>query len=144
MSTSRSRSGARTPSERRHVGLTLPRRVKERMLDAASVLDWSAGDWVLAVAAEHGEQLRSALEGHEVRKRPAVPDATFTALYVTDDERDELDDQAVACRLNRSAFVTAVAQLGLGEQIGEVLAPLLAARSQPGDAAQPADGPTSG
>lgn len=144
MATSRSRSGARTPSERRHVGLTLPRGVKERMLDAASVLDWSAGDWVLAVAAEHGQQLRAALEGHEVRKRPKVPAATFTALYLTPDERDELDDQTIACRLNRSAFVTAVAQLGLGEQVDEVVAPLLASASRPVDATQPADEPTPG
>lgn len=104
--------------------MTLPRPVKERLLEAAEVMDWSAGDWVLAAAAEHGPALRERLEDREVRKRPAVPDATFTALYLTPEERAELDDQAVACRLNRSAFVTAVAQLALGDDPDDVVAPL--------------------
>ncbi len=132
MATTRSRSGSRTPSERRHVGLTLPRGVKQRVIEAAGVLDWSAGDWVLAAAAEQGARLREALQGREVRKRPAVPEATFTALYLTLDERDELDDQAVACQLNRSAFVTAVSQLGLGDELADVLAPLSPPTSEDG------------
>ena len=132
MATTRSRSGSRTPSERRHVGLTLPRTVKERVIEAAGVLDWSAGDWVLAAAAEQGARLREALQGREIRRRPKVTEATFTALYLTLDERDELDDQAVACQLNRSAFVTAVAQLGLGDEVADVLAPLLPSASEGG------------
>jgi hypothetical protein len=127
MSTARSRSGARTPSDRRHVGLTLPRSVKQRVVEAATVMDWSVGDWVLAIAADHGPQLATALDGREVRKRSSVPDAAFTALYLTPEEKAELDDQAVACRLNRSAFVTAVAQLGLGEDVDAVVAALLTA-----------------
>jgi hypothetical protein len=122
--TTRSRRGDPTPSERKHVGLTLPRRVKEAALEAAGLLEWSAGDWVLAAAAEHGPALRERLGQVSVRKRPRVEDATFTALYLTPDERDELDDQAVACGLNRSAFVTAVARLGLGDQLEEVVASL--------------------
>jgi len=134
MATTRSRSGSRTPSQRRHVGLTLPRTVKERLLEASAVMDWSAGDWVLAIAAEQGPRLRGALDGREVRKRPTVPEAAFTALYLTPEEREELDDQAVACRLNRSAFVTAVAQLGLGDDLDEVVAPLLTPASPSPDA----------
>lgn len=132
MATTRSRQGDRAPSERRHVGLTVPRRVKERLLEAAAVLEWSAGDWVLAAAAEQGPRLIERLEGAQVRKRPRVPEATFTALYLTPDERDELDDQATACGLNRSAFVTAVAQLGLGEDLEVVVGPLLAGGAAPG------------
>lgn len=131
MATSRSRRGERGASERRHVGLTLPRRVKQQSSAAAGVLDWSVGDWVLAAAAEHGPELRAALGEAAVAKRHTVEDAAFTALYLTPDERDELDDQAVACGLNRSAFVTAVARLGLGQTIDEVLDELRAAPVRP-------------
>jgi hypothetical protein len=121
MATTRSRSGDASPSERKHVGLTLPRTVKEQALEAAKVLEWSAGDWVLAAAAEQGPGLRERLGTVTVRKRPKVEDAAFTALYLTPDERDELDDQAVACGLNRSAFVTAVARMALGTDLEEVV-----------------------
>jgi hypothetical protein len=113
-----------TPTRRRHVGMTLPRRVKEGMLEAAGVMDWSAGQWLLAAAAEQGPRLREALGQVSVAKRPRVEDATFTALYLTADERDELDDQARACGLNRSAFVTSVARLGLGDDLGQVVGDL--------------------
>lgn len=116
----RARSGDRTPSDRRQVGLTVPRTVKQRMTAAAQVLDWSVGDWVLAAAAEHG----AAVPTMDLARRPGVPDATFTTLYLTADERDEIDDQAVARRLNRSAFVTAVAQLALGADQDRVVASL--------------------
>ena len=125
MATKRSRTGDTSVSERRHVGLTLPRRVKEQVIAAAAVLDWSAGDWVLAAAAEHGRVLQETLGEVEVRRRPRVEDATFTALYLTPDERDELDDLAVACGLNRSAFVTSVSRLALGEEMDAVVAPLV-------------------
>ncbi len=124
MATTRSRRGDRAASERRHVGLTVPRQVKEQLLEAAAALDWSAGDWVLAAAAEFGPQLHAALGEVELRKRPRVEDAAFTALYLTPDERDELDDQAVACGLNRSAFVTSVSRLALGEEVAAVVEPL--------------------
>ncbi len=74
------------------------------MAAAARVLDWSVGDWVLAAAAEFGDQVPDM--SSELRKRPAVADATFCALYLTAEERQELDDQATARGLNRSAFVT--------------------------------------
>lgn len=131
VATSRSRRGERRASERRHVGLTLPRRVKQESSAAAGVLDWSVGAWVLAAAAEHGPKLRAVLGEASVAKRHTVEDAAFTALYLTPDERDELDDQAVACGLNRSAFVTAVARLGLGQPIDEVLDELRAAPVRP-------------
>jgi hypothetical protein len=137
--TSRSRRGDRSASERRHIGLTVPRRVKARLLEAAAALDWSAGDWVLAAAAEEGPRLRAALGDVEVRKRPVVEDAAFTALYLTPDERDELDDQAIASRLNRSAFVTSVVRLALGEELDDVVATLRAAVP-----AQPRGRPRSG
>jgi hypothetical protein len=124
VATTRSRSGDQAPSARKHVGLTLPRRVKEEALEAARVLEWSAGDWVLAAAAEEGPALRERLGEVAVRKRPKVEDAAFTALYLTPDERDELDDQADACGLNRSAFVTAVARLALGADLEEVVTSL--------------------
>ena len=108
----RARSGDRTPSDRRQVGLTVPRRLKEQMRAAAEVMDWSVGDWVLAAAAEFGDQVPDM--SAELRKRPAVADATFCALYLTAEERQELDDQARARGLNRSAFVTVTAQLALG------------------------------
>lgn len=108
------------------MGLTVPRRVKADLIAAAGAFDWSAGDWVLAAAAEHGPELHAALGEVEVRKRPKVEDAAFTALYLTPDERDELDDQAIACKLNRSAFVTSVARLALGEELGDVVASLQA------------------
>ena len=114
------------PSQRRHVGMTLPRRVKEQMLEAAGVMEWSVGQWLLAAAAEHGPRLREALGQVSVAKRPRVEDATFTALYLTADERDEIDDQARACGLNRSAFVTAVASLALDEDLDRVIASLRA------------------
>jgi hypothetical protein len=116
------------PSDRQHVGMTLPRSVKARLLEAAAALEWSAGDWVLAAAAEHGPALLAALGGREVRRRPRVEDAAFTALYLTPDERDELDDQAIACRLNRSAFVTSVVALALGDELEVVLDRLVDAR----------------
>ena len=100
--------------------MTLPRPVKEAMLEAAEVMGWSAGQWVLTAAAEHGPRLRERLGSVRLAKRPRVEHATFTALYLTADERDELDDQAVACGLNRSAFVTAVARLALGERVEAV------------------------
>lgn len=125
----RARTGDQTPSDRRQVGLTVPRRVKERMTAAARVLDWSVGDWVLAAAAEFGPQVPDTAT--ELRRRARVPDATFCALYLTTDERDELDDQATARRLNRSAFVTATAQLALGAARNEVLASLEDGRDVP-------------
>jgi hypothetical protein len=112
------------PSRRRHVGMTLPRRVKDGMLEAAAVMEWSAGQWLLATAAEQGPRLREALGTVSIAKRPRVEDATFTALYLTADERDELDDQARACGLNRSAFVTSVARLGLGDDLEQVIGAL--------------------
>jgi hypothetical protein len=121
VATTRSRTGDRTPSERRHVGLTLPRHVKHRAVEASAMLEWSTGDWVLASAAEQGPRLREALGTVEVRRRPRVEDATFAALYLTPDERDEIDDQAVACGLNRSAFVTAVSRLALGDELDDVV-----------------------
>jgi hypothetical protein len=122
LATKRSRTGASAASDRKHVGLTVPRPVKLGILAGADALDWSAGDWVLAAAAEHGATLR---------KRPRIEDAAFTALYLTPDERDELDETAVACGLNRSAFVTAVARLALGDDLADVVAPLQAATSSP-------------
>ncbi len=118
----RARSGDQTPSDRRQVGLTVPRQVKESMTAAAEVMDWSVGDWVLAAAAEFGPKVPNLHD--ELRKRPAVPDATFCALYLTTDERDELDEQATARGLNRSAFVTACAQLALGASAEHVAAGL--------------------
>lgn len=114
----RARSGDATPSDRRQVGLTVPRTVKRSMTEAAEVMDWSVGDWVLAAAAEFGPRVPD-VRG-ELRKRPAVPDATFCALYLTTDERDEIDEQAAARGLNRSAFVTACAQLALGASPDDV------------------------
>lgn len=108
----RARSGNPTPSDRRQVGLTVPRSLKRSMTEAAEVMDWSVGDWVLAAAAEFGDQVPDM--SSELRKRPAVADATFCALYLTAEERQELDDQATARGLNRSAFVTVTAQLALG------------------------------
>lgn len=125
----RARSGDRTPSDRRQVGLTVPRHVKGRMLEAAEVMDWSVGDWVLAAAAEHGGQVPDVRE--RLARRPRVPDATLCTLYLTDEERAELDDQAVARGLNRSAFVTAVAQLALGADPSAVAAGVLLGEDVP-------------
>lgn len=127
MATTRSRRGDASASDRRQVGLTVPRQVKASLLESAAALDWSAGDWVLAAAAEEGPRLREALGRAQVRRRPAVPDAAFTGLYLTSEEREELDESAVACGLNRSAFVTAVARLALGDDLASVIDPLLAA-----------------
>lgn len=102
----------------------MPRPVKQDALAAADVLDWSLGDWILAAAAEHGPVLVQHVGRHELPRRPRVDDATFTALYLTSEERQELDDQATACGLNRSAFVTAVARLGLGQRPDTVVAEL--------------------
>lgn len=135
MATKRSRTGASAASERKHVGLTVPRPVKHGILAGADALDWSAGDWVLAAAAEHGPDLTGALGDVDVRKRPRIEDAAFTALYLTPDERDELDETAVDCGLNRSAFVTAVARLALGDDLEEVVAALQDATSGSSDAA---------
>jgi hypothetical protein len=131
VATTRSRRYITRPSERKHVGLTLPRTVKEEALESARILEWSVGDWILAAAAEEGPALRERLGQVSVRKRPKVEDAAFTALYLTPDERDELDDQAVACGLNRSAFVTAVARLALGADLDEVVAGLQEAANPP-------------
>jgi hypothetical protein len=95
--------------------------VKHAAKEAASVLEWSVGDWVLAAAAEEGPRLREALGSMQVPRRLSVEDAAFTAIYLTPEERQELDDQAVACGLNRSAFVTAVASLALGERLEDVV-----------------------
>ncbi|MFA9445209.1 hypothetical protein [Egicoccus sp. AB-alg6-2] len=105
--------------------------MKQAATEAASVHDWSVGDWVLAVAAEFGPTLRKRLGTVEVRRRPKVEDAAFAALYLTPDERDELDDQAVACGLNRSAFVTAVARLGLGDELEDVVTGLIEREEAP-------------
>lgn len=111
--------------------MTLPRSVKSRLLEAAAALEWSAGDWALAAAAEYGPALLAALDGQPVRRRPRVEDAAFTALYLTPEEREELDDQAMACRLNRSAFVTSVAALALGDDLEQVLERLLPGTEAP-------------
>ena len=132
--TRRARSGDRTPTARRQVGLTVPRRVKEQMTAAARVLDWSVGDWVLAAAAEFGPRVPDM--SREVRRRTAVADATFCALYLTAEERQELDEQATARSLNRSAFVTATAQLALGAQLADVLRALQTGEEVPLGAAQ--------
>jgi hypothetical protein len=124
MPTRRSRQGDRTPSDRRHVGLTVPAPIKAQMREAADTLDWSVGDWVLAAAAEHGPTLRQQLGQIDLPRRTAVPNAVFCALYLTAEEVAELDDQAVACGLNRSAFVTAVAALALGADLAQVLGDL--------------------
>lgn len=123
----RSRSGDPTPSDRRQVGLTVPRGVKASMVEAAEVMDWSVGDWVLAAAAEFGPRVPQV----RVRKRPAVQDPTFCALYLTADERDEIDEQATARGLNRSAFVTACAQLALGAREQDVAEGLVAGTEVP-------------
>lgn len=125
----RGRTGDPTPSDRRHVGLTVPRRLKGSMTAAADVMDWSVGDWVLAAAAEFGPQVPDV--SGDLRKRPGVPDAAFCALYLSTDERDEIDEQAVARGLNRSAFVTACAQLALGASPQDVLAGLVEGRDVP-------------
>ena len=132
VATKRSRSGDRSASERKHVGLTMPRVVKASMLEAAELLAWSAGDWVLAAAAEQGPRLHEALGAVRVKKRPKVEDAAFTALYLTPEEVAELDDQAVACGLNRSAFVTSVARLALGEELDVIVAQLREQGGEPG------------
>lgn len=112
--------------------MTLPAPVRDGIREAAELLAWSAGDWVLAAAAEHGPRLRNELGHLELPRRRSVEDATFTALYLTPDERDELDDQARACGLNRSAFVTAVACLALGHPVEEVVAGLRGAAAGDG------------
>lgn len=124
MATTRSRRGAADGPERKHVGLTVPRQVRLELLASAGALEWSAGDWVLAAAAEHGPALRGAVGNEGVRRRPAVDDASFMGLYLTGEEREELDETARACGLNRSAFVTAVARLALGDELERVVGPL--------------------
>lgn len=108
-------------SSRRHVGVSLPRAVKHEMLAASDAIGWSAGKWLLAAAAEKGTVLQAVLGSLQVRKRTNLEDATFTALYLTEDERDEIDDQAKACGVNRSAFITAVARLALGQELDDVI-----------------------
>lgn len=119
--TRRARSGDAASSDRRHVGCTLPLPVKQDALEAARAFDWSLGDWVLTAAAENGPTLRAALTASPPAKRRRVPHATFTALYLTAEEVAELDDQAVACGCNRSAFVTAVLRLARGDDLASVL-----------------------
>ncbi len=121
MSTRGSRPGDRGSSQRRDVGLTLPWRVKADLLAAAGARDWSAGEWVVAAAAEHGPKLLAALGQVEVRGRLRVEDAVFTVLSLTTDARDELDGMAIGCGLNRSVFVTSVARLALGEELEVVV-----------------------
>ena len=125
MATTASRRGDRERSEGRHVGLTVPRQVKQRLLAAAAAQGRSAGAWVLAASAEHGPDLQDALRVVQLRRRPRVDDAAFAVLELTPEERDRLDDLAVACGLNRSAFVTSVSRLALGEELEVVLAPLV-------------------
>ena len=119
------RPGAGDEDRRRHVGMTMPRAVKEQMLSAAEAIGWPAGRWALTAAAEHGPGLQEALRGRAVLRRVPQADPAFAALYLTLDERAELDDLAVACGLNRSAFVTAVARLALGQSIEDVRASLV-------------------
>ncbi len=118
--------------------MTLPYPLRERLKEAAAVLEWSTGDWVLAAAGEHGAALDAALGDVTVPRRTRVDHASFTALYLTEEERRELDDQAVACGLNRSAFVTAVTRLGLGEDLQTVVDDL---RGTAPDGADPGSGP---
>ena len=98
--------------------------MKAALLEAAAAAGRSAGEWVLAAAADHGAALQEALGQVELRRRPRVDDATFAALSLTAEERDELDELAVSCGLNRSAFVTSVSRLALGEELDVVVAPL--------------------
>jgi hypothetical protein len=111
---------------RRHVGVTMPRDVKSWMVEAASAMSWSAGDWVLAAAAEHGPRLQEAVSGGQTVRRQQLADPTFTALYLTDDEREELDDLARACGVNRSMLVTCVTRLARGADVDEVATAALA------------------
>ena len=112
-------------TQRRDVGLTVPEALKQQLLAAAAARDLSTGDWVLAAAAAHGPALRDALRPLEVRRRPKVDGAAFAVLQLTSEERDHLDDLAVACGLNRSVFVTSVSRLALGEELEVVLAPMV-------------------
>ena len=114
-----------TVAKRRRVGLTLTRRVKQQVLEAAAAQHVSAGDWVLRAAAVHAGALQEALDLLEVRSRPRVEDAVFTALELTPEEQAHLDNLAVACGLNRSAFASSVSRLALGEEMQAVLAPLV-------------------
>ena len=124
MTTTRSPGGDRRRPELREVGLTLPGRVKAALLEAAAAAGRSAGEWVLVAAADHGAALQEALGQVELRRRPRVDDATFAAVALTAEERDELDERAVSCGLNRSVFVTSVSRLALGEELDVVVAPL--------------------
>lgn len=121
MTTRRARSGSRDNVGRRHVAVTMPRARKQDALAAAQLLEWSLGDWVLAAAAEHGPALVAALDGQDRTRRGQVDDAVVVGLYVTLEERAELDDQVSSCRVSRSGFVTAVAGLALGLALDEVL-----------------------
>ena len=101
------------------------RAASQRSALQRAALQRAAGEWVVAAAADHGRWLQDALGEREVRRRPRMEDAAFSALSLTPDERDELDEMAVACGLNRSAFVSSVSRLALGEEMDAVVAPLV-------------------
>ncbi len=82
-------------------------------------------DVVLEAYANHGEEVRqerrsasrSGLPLRE-RRRKAVVDATQCQLYLTDAERDALDELAAEVFLSRSELVSRLLELELEQELG--------------------------
>ena len=124
--TRRSNRGDQTPSDRRHVAVSMGAGVRDRLKEAAGAHDWSMGDLALAFTAEHRASITTARAGREPLRRMTRHEPTVVVgLYMTAEETAELDDVAKACGLTRSALVETAVRLGVGEEPHVALEPVL-------------------
>lgn len=124
--TRRSDRGDQTPSERRHVAVSMGVGVRDRLKEAAGAHDWSMGDLALAFTAEHRTTIATARAGREpVRRMTRGEPTVVVGLYMTPQETAELDDVAQGCGLTRSALVETAVRLGVGDDPEVALRPVL-------------------
>jgi hypothetical protein len=107
-------------SRRIKVGVSVPAALHGRLRSAAEERSCFKADVVLDALDVQAELLRQEHEeksrGGRTRsgRRRRVVDATPCELYLTEDERQSLDDLAAAVGESRSAVVTRLLELELG------------------------------
>lgn len=119
----KARKGAADRQPRRiKVGVSLPAALHARLRGATEERSCFKADVVLDALDEFAERLRrehkEKASGGRRRsgRRRRVVDGTACELYVTEDERQELDQLAADVGESRSALVTRLLELALGSE----------------------------